>query len=96
MSEQVKMTSEEVELVTMHGFEMLCLWSRMISMLPLEDWLNALNKAETIAPITDPTLYGEYLYSEKAKILKEIMEAAIPLKRVVMKHQPSVKPPEES
>ena len=82
------MNDAEAKQTMQQGFEILCLWSRSIAMLPLEDWWNALERAESVGPILDPTLYREYLYSEKAKIIKKLIEAAIPLKSVVLQAQP--------
>lgn len=70
------------------GFEILCMWSRNIAMLPLEDWDKAFERAESVAGIIDPTLFREYLYSDKDKVIREIIRAAIPLKAAVMKAQP--------
>jgi hypothetical protein len=70
------------------GFELLCTYARTIALLPLEDWQQALEQAETVAPVIDPTLFREYLYSDKTKILKSILTAAIPLKRAVLAAQP--------
>jgi len=80
----------ELETLTA-GFELLSTWSRNIAMLPLEDWDRALERAETVGPILDPTLFREYLYSDKAKILRRLIAAAIPLKRVVLDAQPTVR-----
>lgn len=72
------------------GFEMLLGWSRLIAILPLEEWREALDRAESIAPFTDPTLMQKYIGSDKPKILKSIIDAAIPLKRAVLAAQPAV------
>lgn len=82
------MTNEEAKTVTTEGFEILCMWSRNIAMLPLEDWRDAMRKAETLVPIMNPTLCR--LFGDKAKILNEILDAAIKLKVVVMKHQAAI------
>lgn len=39
--------------------------------------------AESIAPILNPTLFRQYSHSEKAQFIKRLIEAAIPLKRLV-------------
>jgi len=70
---------------------MLCHWSKLIALLPLEEWQEALNRAETIAVIRDPTLFMQYLHSDKPKILKSIIEAAIPLKEAVLKAQTEIR-----
>lgn len=71
------------------GYELLGQWARMIAMLPLEEWLHALNMVDTIAPILDPTAYREFLHSEKPDIIKSLIRAAIPLKRAVLDAQPA-------
>lgn len=77
---------DKPELVTMtFGFELLCSQAAIIAELPLEEWRAALDRAESIGPFIDPTLMQAYIYSEKPKILKEILDAAIPLKRAVLK-----------
>lgn len=85
------MTKEDNIRLQAQGFELLCSQARIIAMLPLEDWLSALELAETIGPVLDPTLYRDYLYSQKPEILKEIIRAAIPLKKAVLKAQPFIK-----
>ena len=72
------------------GFETLAAWSQNIALLPLEEWQAGFDRAETIAPILDPTLYREYLHSEKAAILRRLIAAALPLKRVVLESQAAV------
>ncbi|CAN5389654.1 hypothetical protein BH09PLA1_BH09PLA1_26040 [soil metagenome] len=84
------MNNAEAGELMKEGFELLCNWSRMIAMLPLEDWQRALDHAETVGPIVDPTLMREYLYSDKPAVIKSLLDAAIPLKRAVLKAQPVV------
>ena len=72
------------------GYQMLLTWSRNIAMLPLEEWQSQLDRAETLGPILDPTLYRKYLYSDKPDILKSILSAAIPLKHAVLSAQPKI------
>jgi hypothetical protein len=72
---------------TAGGFEILCLWARNIAMLPLEDWDRTFEKAESIGHIVDPTLYRSYIYSDKAKVIRKLIRAAIPLKQAVMEAQ---------
>lgn len=84
------MTGEK-DLETMkEGFNYVCNLSRLIAMMPIEDWLNALNHAETIGPILDPTLFRSYIYSRKPEILKKILRAALELKRTIQEVQPDV------
>lgn len=85
------MKDAEAVKLTQEGFELLCSHARIIAMLPLEDWLQALEHAETVGPILDPTLYREYLYSKKPEILKGIIRAAITLKQEVLKAQPVIR-----
>jgi hypothetical protein len=73
------------------GYELLCNYSRMIAMLPIDQWIDDLEHVETVAPFIDPTLYLEYLYSDKGKVLKKILHAALNLKRVVEEVQPTVR-----
>ena len=82
------MGSDEQTLI--EGFEFLCNQARLIAMLPLEEWRSALNRAESIGPFIDPTLFIQYNNSSKPRILKDVIDAAIALKRVVLKHQPEV------
>lgn len=84
------MKNEDATKTTVEGFELLCTQARLIAMFPLEEWREAFNRAETVAPILDPTTYREYLYSKKPEIIKDIIDAAIVLKRAVMKHQPTI------
>lgn len=81
------MDNAEASQVTAQGFEILCLWSRNIAMLPLEDWLTTLNRAESIGPIIDPTAYLEYRDDPRSEVFKELLEKAVALKAVVMKAQ---------
>ena len=72
-----------------NGFDLLVGQSKIIAMLPLEDWLRAFERAETVAPIVDPTLYRDYLYDPecKGKKIKSLIVAAIPLKQAILKIQ---------
>lgn len=79
------------ELVDESGLELLSAWSRNIAMLPLELWLRSLDYAETVGPFLDPTLTQQYLGSPNGPIIKELLEAAIELKRVILKNQPGAK-----
>lgn len=72
------------------GFEFLLVRSRNIAVLPLEEWKEALNRAENLGMILDPTLYREYISSRKPEILKSIINAAIPLKHAVMNAQSEI------
>ena len=83
------MPDDPVEL-TKEGFEILCLWSRNIAMLPLEDWDAAFERAESVGPIFDPTLFIKYMHSEKAVFIRKLIRAAIPLKQLILEAQPLV------
>lgn len=62
---------------------------RILAMLPLEEMLSQLDRAETVAPFMDPTLMQQYLASPNGPVIKELLRAAIRVKAVVMKHQPT-------
>jgi len=84
----MSITDKKAVELTQEGFEILCLWARNIAMLPLNEWLEALDHAETVGPFLDPTLYRDYIYSEKPKVIRELIEAGITLKAAVLKAQP--------
>jgi hypothetical protein len=84
------MTEEETMATLTEGFEFVCQQARLIAMMPIEDWLRALDRAETLGPVVDPTLYREYIYSKKPEILKKVLLAALALKRVVLEAQPAI------
>jgi hypothetical protein len=88
---EVLVKDAEAVKVTTDGLEMLAMWCRNISMLPLEEWQEAFNKAETVAPLLDPTLYREYISSGKSQVIKELIRLAIPLKHAVLKAQSTLK-----
>jgi hypothetical protein len=77
--------------ITQEGFETLCLWARNIALLPLEEWDEALEKAESIGYIINPTLYREFIYSKKALFIRRLIKAAIPLKKLILEAQPLAK-----
>lgn len=85
------MTEKEAVNTMVQGFNLFATHSRMIAMLPIEEWLQSLERAETLGPIVDPTLFKAYIHSERTAVLKDILHAALPLKRAVLKHQPAVK-----
>lgn len=82
MSTKPMSDQEAVATLTM-GFDLLFNQARVISMLPLEEWLEAFERADAIAPILDPTLYRENLASGKSEALKKLIRAALELKRTV-------------
>ena len=57
--------------------------SAMISMLPLEEMLSAIDRAETVGPIVDPTLYRKG--ADNMGNIKRIAKAALVLKKEVIK-----------
>lgn len=75
----------------MEGFEFVMRQGAMLALLPIEEWLAAFDRADAIAPILDPTLYREYLYSGKAKILLEVLNAALVFKQAIVQAQEQVK-----
>ncbi len=81
------LSDEEAVIALKAGYEMLAVWSRNIAMLPLEEWLVQLNRAESLGAVLDPTLFNKYLHSDKAKTIKSLITAAIPLKKIVMEAQ---------
>jgi hypothetical protein len=85
------MTDTEASRVTAEGFEFLCSQCAVIALLPLEDWLAALNRAESVAPVINPTLYRDYEYSNKAQFIKKLIGAAIPVKRLVIEMQGKIR-----
>jgi hypothetical protein len=65
-------------------------YARWIAIMPIEEWLEAFELAETTGPILDPTLFRDYLYSGKGDVIKSIMRAALPLKKAVLDAQPKL------
>lgn len=53
-------------------------------MLPIEEWLAGLERADAIAPILDPILYRAYLYSGKGEVIKDVLRAALVFKRAIV------------
>lgn len=62
----------------------------MIAELPIEDWIDQLNRADATGPILDPTLYREYIYSGRDQMLKSVLSAALGYKRAILKAQQEV------
>jgi len=73
------------------GVQMLITQGALIAMLPVERWLEELNRAETLAPILDPTLFRDYLYSGRDHMLKDVLNAAIQYKAAILKAQKDFK-----
>ena len=71
------------------GWDLLINQAKIIALLPLEDWLKAFERAESIAPIVDPTLYRNYIYDKekRGESIQALIRAAIPLKQEILKLQ---------
>jgi hypothetical protein len=68
-------------------WDLLIQWGALIAMLPLEKWLEDFERAESVAPILDPTLYRDYLFQGTGEDLKAIIRASVPLKRAILEAQ---------
>lgn len=73
------------------AFEFVLRQGAMLAMLPLEDWLAGLERADAIGPILDPTLYREYLWSGRDQLTKDVLRAAIQFKAAILRAQSDVK-----
>lgn len=82
--------SETLDL-TRQGWDFVFRQGAMIALMPIEDWLTALDRAETVGPILDPTLYRDYLQSGKGEVIKDVLHAALAFKRVIVAAQEKVK-----
>lgn len=71
-------------------YERLLAMAFRIAEFPVDQWLMELDRADAIAPIVDPTLYRDYIYSNKSKILNKILRAALEMKRTVEDVRPLV------
>lgn len=80
------MTDTEAVDTTREGWTLLANYARIIAMLPLETWLEAINRAEAVGPIVDPTLWIKA--NGNMADVKRLIQAAMPLKRFVMSVQP--------
>lgn len=83
------MSDKEALTATQDGWTILIQQAKVIALLPLEEWLSAFERAETLAPILDPTLYRDYIYDRdnRGELLKDLIRAALPLKREILKLQ---------
>lgn len=86
----IKEADEKTDLFKQH-MELIIQQGALLAQLPLEDMLAKLNTAETLAPMLDPTLYHNYLYSGRDKVTKDLLQAAIHFKAVIVKLQEQVK-----
>jgi len=73
------MTNEEFT-ETMNQVSML---STMVRVMPLKDFAVAIDRAEAVGPIVDPTLYKESLADGGLERLKKLAHAARDFQRVV-------------
>lgn len=79
------MTDKQAVDTTTQGWDLLMSQARIIAMLPLEDWINAMNRADSLGIMIDPTLWIKG--HKKMDKIREVIEAALPLKRCVLKLQ---------
>jgi hypothetical protein len=73
------------------GWDFIFQQGALLTLFPIEDWLDELNRADTIAPILDPSAYRDYLYSGKGELIKDLLCAALTFKRAVLKAQQQIK-----
>src|SRR5215510_9322440 len=83
MDEEGKQIIQDMQ----EGWSLLFNWGKVIAMLPIEAWLESLERADTTAPILDPTLYRDYLYSGKGPIIKTMLRGALEFKRAILQCQ---------
>lgn len=87
----MKLTDEEAIQATQDGWTIVFQQGAMLALMPIELWLEAFDKADTVAPITDPTLYRKYLYSGKGELIKDVLRAALTFKQAILKAQATAK-----
>lgn len=85
------MTDEEAVQATQDGWTFVFQQGAMLAMMPIEEWLGAFDRADATAPILDPTLYRDYIYSGKGEIIKDILRAALTFKQAILKAQKEAK-----
>lgn len=73
------------------GLEIITQQFKVIAMLPVDEWLKALERAETMGAILDPTLYRSYIYSDQSKVVKPMLELACKVKAFMESVQPLAK-----
>jgi hypothetical protein len=79
-------------IISIHeGWNVVFRQGALLTLFPIEEWLDGLNRADTIAPILDPTAYRDYLYSGKGELIKDLLSAALTFKRAVLKAQEQIK-----
>lgn len=84
-------TTAEDALDFKEGMELLLSQGAIIALMPLEQWLQDLERSDAIGPILDPTLYREYLWSGRERMSKEVLSAAIHFKAAILKAQADVR-----
>lgn len=62
----------------------------MLAFMPIEDWLEKFNIAESIGPIVEPSMYRDYIYSQNEEIIKEVLKAALVFKRAILSAQAKI------
>lgn len=72
------------------GFTLLIIQGKMIALMPLEQWLEDFERADTTGPILNPTLYRDYIYSGRDVMIKEVLRGAIQLKSAILKAQDDI------
>ncbi len=65
------------------GLDLTMNMARMVQLIPTTDMLMALDRAETLGPFIDPTLYQKYLYKSDGEDIKRIIEGLDKFRRVV-------------
>jgi len=72
------------------GFDFIITQGKMLSLLPLEKWLEDYERVDTTGPIFQPTLYRQYIYSGRDGMIKDVLRAAVSLKAAILKAQEGV------
>lgn len=83
-----ELSDNELVEQTRMDWQLLASQARVIAMLPLEDWLAAIERSHALGPILDPTLWREA--NEKMDEVAEMIRAALPLKHYVIKKQKEI------
>lgn len=85
------MEDKEAIEATNEGWDFVFQQGAIIAMFPIEEWLEAFSRAESIGPILDPTLYRDYIYDGKGEIIKSVLHAALTFKQAIVAAQNKVK-----
>jgi hypothetical protein len=83
-------TDQEAINVMTDGWSFVMQQGAMLALMPIEDWIEALDNANTLAPVLDPTLYLKSVYSDKPRLIREVLEGAMVFKRAILKVQKEV------